>query len=75
MSKGKRGKKKSVFSTDERMMVLIYYDEDRRRTIAALKTMRNGTGSDEVELRKYTDSAIRKLEKMTDREFEELEII
>lgn len=73
MSKEKRGKKKAVFSKDEQMMVLIYYHENRRKTISALKSMRLGTGSDEVELRGYTDSAIEKLEKMTDREFEEMD--
>ena len=73
MSKEKRGKKKAVFSKDEQMMVLIYYQENRLKTISALKSMRLGTGSDEVELRGYTDSAIEKLEKMTDREFEEMD--
>ena len=73
MSKEKRGKKKAVFSKDEQMMVLIYYQENRLKTISALKSMRLGTGSDEVELRGYTDSAIAKLEKMTDREFEEMD--
>ena len=73
MSKEKRGKKKAVFSKDEQMMVLIYYHENRLKTISALKSMRLGTGSDEVELRGYTDSAIEKLEKMTDREFEEMD--
>ena len=73
MSKEKRGKKKAVFSKDEQMMVLIYYQENRLKTISALKSMRLGTGSDEVELRGYTDSAIAKLEKLTDREFEEMD--
>lgn len=73
MSKQNQANNGAKFTKDEQMMVLIYYQGDRLKTISALRSMRLGTGADEVELRGYTDSAIEKLEKMTDREFEEMD--
>ena len=63
------------FTFEERNLVCIYSGgRDRPETIAALKEMRGYLEPDEAELRELTDSALTKLERMTDSEFALLDL-
>ena len=60
---------------EERNLICIYNSSGTRRgVIAALKEMRGYLEPDETELRKLTDSAIGKLDAMTDADFAALEL-
>ena len=59
-------------SDDERTLLLLYYDETRTGTLANLRKMSAELQADEEELRNLTDAVIRKLEALTENEFQEL---
>ena len=61
---------------EEKNLVCIYSGgETRQGVIAALSKMRGYLEPDETELRNLTDSAISKLESMSDAEYGELDLI
>ena len=61
---------------EEKNLVCIYSGgENRQGVIAALSKMRGYLEPDETELRDLTDSAIGKLESMSDAEYGELDLI
>lgn len=63
------------FTNDELNLICIYQRETRTELIAALTEMCGYLDEDESELRELTDSAINKLEGITDEQFAELELI
>ena len=63
------------FTFEERNLVCIYNSTGTRTgLIAALKEMRGYLQPDENELRELTDSALSKLERMTDAEYDALDL-
>ena len=62
------------FSNDEMNLMCIYDTGTRTGLIKALSEMRGELGTDEVELRRLTDSTIEKLSAMTDKEYETVEL-
>ena len=63
------------FTFEERNLVCIYNSAGTRTgLIAALEEMRGYLQPDENELRELTDSALSKLERMSDAEFAALEL-
>ena len=61
-------------SDDERTLLLLYYEETRNGTLVNLRRMRTELQADEEELRNLTDAVIRKLEALTEDEFQKLEL-
>ena len=59
---------------DEQQLMSLYNPGTREGLIAALTDMRGYLAADEAELRELTDSAIAKLNGMTDAEFEALDL-
>ena len=59
---------------DEQQLMSLYNPGTREGLIAALKEMRGYLAADEAELRELTDSAIAKLNGMTDAEFDTLDL-
>ncbi len=57
------------FTNDELWLIYIYEAESRRGTISELKMMRKDLADDETELRNLTDSVLKKLRHMTDKEY------
>ena len=62
------------FTNDEMNLMCIYDTGTRTGLIKALSEMRGELGTDEVELRRLTDSTIEKLYAMTDKEYETVEL-
>ena len=62
------------FTHDEMNLMCIYDTGTRTGLIKALSEMRGELGTDEVELRRLTDSTIEKLSAMTDKEYETVEL-
>lgn len=62
------------FSNDEMNLICIYDTGDRMGTMKALRDMRGELGDDEAELRRLTDSAIKKLSVITDEDYGKLEL-
>ncbi len=62
------------FTNDEMNLLCIYKTGTRRGTLDALAAMREYLEQDETELRDMTDSAMKKLEQMSDAEFEALDL-
>ena len=62
------------FTNDEMNLMCIYDTGTRTGLIEALSEMRGELGTDEVELRRLTDSTIEKLSAMTDKEYETVEL-
>ena len=61
---------------EERNLICIYNSSGTRAgVIAALKEMRGYLESDDTELRDLTDSAISKLEAMTNADYDALDLI
>lgn len=60
---------------EEQQLMSIYNTGTRMGLLEALANMRTYLYKDETELRDLTDSAIEKLRRMTDAEFETLELI
>ena len=62
------------FTNDELNLMCIYDTGTRTGLIEALSTMREQLEEDETELIQMTDSAIRKLNAMSDADYETLEL-
>ena len=62
------------FTHDEINLMAIYNTGSRAGLIEELTAMRGYLEEDEVELREMTDSAIAKLKRMTDAEFNMLDL-
>ena len=62
------------FTNDEMNLMCIYQSDSRSGLIAALTEMRGYLDEDEAGLRELTDSALSKLQAMSDAEFAELEL-
>ena len=62
------------FTNDEMNLMCIYQSDSRSGLIAALTEMRGYLDEDEAELRELTDSALGKLQAMSDAEFAQLEL-
>ena len=58
------------FSTDEKMMILLYSPGTRSGLIAELKTMQNQLMISEKRLLSLSESVLQKLNEMSDAEFE-----
>ena len=63
------------FTQDEMNMLCIYNGSSREKTIAELQEMRTYLEPDETELRELTDSTLEKLAKISDAEFDKLNLI
>lgn len=63
------------FTFEEQQLMIIYNPGTRLGLIHAFVEMRTYLGKDEQELKDLTDSAIAKLRRMSDAEFEMLELI
>ena len=63
------------FTFEEQELMAIYYPGTRLGLIQALYEMRTYLDADERELRSLTDSAIYKLGRITDDDFEKLDLI
>lgn len=62
------------FTFEETNLLCIYNTGSRTGLMEALTTMCGELASEETELRELTDSALTKLQAMTDAEFAELEL-
>ena len=62
------------FTFDEMNLMCIYNTGSRTGLIEALMEMRGELSPEEAELRELTDSALMKLQAMSDAEFAELEL-
>ena len=62
------------FTFEETNLLSIYNTGSRTGLMEALTTMRGELAPEETELRELTDSALRKLQAMTDDEFAQLEL-
>ena len=62
------------FTKDELTLISIYDNAVRKGTIVTLKDMMKYLSVDETELNDLTNSAIEKLEKITDEEYEALDL-
>ena len=65
----------SDFTFDELNLTCIYNTGTRAGLMQALTDMRGYLQTDETELLELTDSALRKLGRITDEQFAELEIV
>jgi len=63
------------FTKDELSLIGIYNAGSRKETIAALIEMQQYLEDDEADLRELTDNAVNKLEKISDEQFELLDLI
>ena len=63
------------FTKDELSLIGIYNAGSRKETIAALTEMRQYLEDDEADLRELTDSTVKKLGKISDEQFDELDLI
>ena len=63
------------FTFEEQQLMIIYNPGTRLGLIHAFVEMRTYLGKDEQELKNLTDSAIAKLNTITDAEFTELDLI
>ena len=62
------------FTNDEMNLMRIYNTGSRESLMRELREMRGYIGADQLELLAMTDSALQKLEKISDVEFAELEL-
>ena len=62
------------FTKDELSLMSIYNTGDREGTIEEIKEMRTYLEQDETELADLTESVLRKLESISDDEFESLDL-
>ena len=60
---------------EEQQLMSLYNTGTRQGLIDALTEMRGYLAADETELRELTDSAISKLNRMTDTEYDALDLI
>ena len=62
------------FTNDEMNLMCIYNTGSRKSLMRELREMRGYIGADQPELLNMTNSALQKLEKISDVEFAELEL-
>ena len=62
------------FTNDEMNLMCIYNTGSRESLIRELREMRGYIGADQPELLAMTESALQKLEKISDEEFTKLEL-
>ena len=62
------------FTFEETTLMSIYTDSTREGTLHALREMHGYLSPDETELTELTDSSIAKLEKLSDEEFQKLDL-
>ena len=62
------------FTNDEMNLMCIYNTGSRERLMRELREMRGYIGADQPELLAMTDSALQKLENISDEEFTKLEL-
>ena len=75
MSKRRKGDLNMSNLTFEEINLLCIYDGgSRQKTVAALKEMRGVLTDEDQELRELTDSALEKLNSMTEDEYSKLEL-
>ncbi len=60
---------------DEQQLIAIHNAGTRTETVSALKEMREYISAEETELKAIIDSAISRLEEMTDEEYAQLDLI
>ena len=60
---------------DEQQLIAIHNAGSRTETVSDLKEMREYISAEETELKAITDSAISRLEEMTDEEYAQLDLI
>ncbi len=63
------------FTKDELALIAIYNAGDRKKTADAISGMMKHLEADENELRKLPESALKKLEAISDKEFSELDLV
>ena len=63
-----------MFTNDEVNLMCIYNNGTREGLIAELEQMRGYLGSEETELLALTDSALKKLQSMSDAEYAALDL-
>ena len=63
------------FTKDELSLIGIYNAGSRKETIAGLIEIQQYLEDDEADLRELTDNAVNKLEKISDEQFELLDLI
>ena len=62
------------FTFEESTLMSIYTDGTREGTLQALREMRGYLQADETDLQELTDSSIEKLEKLSDEDFQKLDL-
>ena len=62
------------FTNDEMNLMCIYNTDSRESLMRELREMRGYIGADQPELLAMTDSALQKLENISDEEFTKLEL-
>ena len=62
------------FTNDEMNLMCIYNTDSRESLMRELREMRGYIGADQPELLAMTDSALQKLDKISDEEFTKLEL-
>ena len=62
------------FTNDEMNLLCIYNAGTRQATIAALTKMRGYLQDDEIELREMTDGALAKLERVSDADWDGIDL-
>lgn len=63
------------FTYDEMMLMCIYHADSRTGLIKALENMKQYLESDEKDLKTMTESMLNKLSRMSDEDFEKLELV
>lgn len=58
------------WNRDERMLLMLYGEKNRLDTIAAMKTVKGSLQADETELDRMLSGLIRKLQRISEQEFE-----
>ena len=62
------------FTQEERMLMMIYNPGSREKLVVELETMKGQLHSGERRLLRLTDTVIDKLRKITDEEFERIDL-
>lgn len=65
----------NIFTNDELNLMCIYNTGTRQGLMEELSSMKKYLEPDEAELLALTDSALSKLEKLTDEEYAQLELV
>lgn len=60
------------FTHDEKMLLMIYGQDTKEKTMKELNTMKAQLASDEKELKMMTEALIKKLQKISESDYSEL---